>query len=259
MCVCFFCLCVLMRTIRIFIEKRGAQASAYMHWLRHLLCDKRFSREYSVVVSGSQQLEQIQLPNAHPQSAPTPSIPSDQKGSVLIPQSVPSAVSSTKTKTKERSLVVNFICLQIHISLRPTICPYLTPYILCVPCCLPQIAERSEVVARQFCCGRAKRIGGEILYCKAQLASQDTTAEVTIGSNQLDKVITFFVLNMAYSWENRVDFVVKYMYGKLFEKNVCVKLVCCLWQIADIGNWSWDFVQVVSMTRKAESDGKLSS
>lgn len=35
-----------------------------------------------------------------------------------------------------------------------------------------------------------------------------------IGSNQLDSVITFFVLNMAYSWENRVDFVVKYMYGK---------------------------------------------
>lgn len=38
-----------------------------------------------------------------------------------------------------------------------------------------------------------------------------------IGSNQLDKVITFFVLNMAYSWDNRVDFVVRYMYGKFIK------------------------------------------
>lgn len=37
---------------------------------------------------------------------------------------------------------------------------------------------------------------------------------IKIGSNQLDKVIIFFVLNMAYSWNNRIDFVVRYMYGK---------------------------------------------
>lgn len=41
---------------------------------------------------------------------------------------------------------------------------------------------------------------------------------ITIRSIQtvLGKVIACFVLNMAYSWDNRVDFVVRYMYGEYF-------------------------------------------
>lgn len=50
--------------------------------------------------------------------------------------------------------------------------------------------------------------------CEFWTDKQDNV--IKIGSNQLDKVITFFVLNMAYSWNNRVDFVVRYMYGKWF-------------------------------------------
>lgn len=48
-----------------------------------------------------------------------------------------------------------------------------------------------------------------IQWCDYKLLSP------TIGSNQLElrKVITFFVLSMAYSWDNRVDFVIRFMYG----------------------------------------------
>lgn len=61
------------------------------------------------------------------------------------------------------------------------------------------------------------------LDCSNEFGSEAVWYAPTITSNkytirsiqiELGKIITCFILNMAYSWDNRVDFVVRYMYGK---------------------------------------------
>lgn len=63
---------------------------------------------------------------------------------------------------------------------------------------------------------KQKRIFRNFLLFQAFKQKYSTTKN-TIRSIQIElgKIITCFIINMAYSWDNRVDFVVRYMYGKL--------------------------------------------
>lgn len=53
-------------------------------------------------------------------------------------------------------------------------------------------------------------------YPNRQKETKATRYTIRSIEIELGKIITCFVINMAYSWDNRVDFVVRYMYGKWF-------------------------------------------
>lgn len=59
--------------------------------------------------------------------------------------------------------------------------------------------------------------GSDVPFCSRP--TRESRRANTIRSIQIElgKIITCFVINMAYSWDNRVDFVVRYMYGEYLD------------------------------------------